>query len=51
MSEAIVPAQAEGICDKLVALAGNENQNVDAGNPGDHWYRLRQYEQHNGSSS
>ena len=44
MSEASVPAQAESICDKLVALAGNEHQSVDPGNPGDHWYRLRQFD-------
>ena len=44
MSEASVPAQAEIISDKLVALAGNEHRDVDAGNPGDHWYRLRQYD-------
>ena len=44
MSEASVPAQAEIMFDKLVALAGNEHHDVDAGNPGDHWYRLRQYD-------
>ena len=42
MSEASVLAQGEIISDKLVALAGNEHHNVDAGSPGDHWYRLRQ---------
>jgi hypothetical protein len=42
MSEASVPAQGEIISDKLVALAGNEHHNVDAGSPGDHWYRLWQ---------
>ena len=42
MSEASVPAQGEIMSDKLVALAGNEHHNVDAGSPGDHWYRLRQ---------
>ena len=44
MGEASVPAQAESICDKLVALAGNEHHDVDAGNPGDHWYRLGQHD-------
>ena len=44
MSEASVPAQAEIISDKLVALAGNEHHHVDAGNPGEHWYRLGQHD-------
>jgi hypothetical protein len=44
MSEASVPAQAEIISDELVALAGNELHDVDAGNPGDRWYRLRQFD-------
>jgi len=43
MREASVPALAEIISDKLVALAGNEHHDVDADNPGDHWYRLRQF--------
>ena len=44
MSQAWVPDQSERSSDKLIALAGNEHQNVDAGNPGDHWCRLRQYD-------
>jgi hypothetical protein len=44
MSEASVPAQGEIISDKLVALAGNEHHNVNAGSPGNHCYRLRQYD-------
>ena len=44
MSEASVPAQAEITSDKLVALAGNEHQSVDKGDPVDHWYRLRQFD-------
>ena len=43
MSDASVPDQSESISDKLVALAGNENQNVGAGDPVDYWYRPWQH--------
>ena len=44
MSEASVQAQSEIISDDLVALAGNELHDVDAGNIGDHCHRLWQFD-------
>ena len=43
MSEASVPDQSEGICDRLVAWAGNEHQSVDKGDPVGYWDRLGQH--------
>jgi len=40
MSEASVPDQFESTSDKLVALAGNEAQTVDTGDPVADWYRV-----------
>jgi hypothetical protein len=40
MSEASVPDHSESTSDRLVALAGDEAENVDADDPVDNWYRL-----------
>ena len=44
MSEASVPAQAEIISDKLVALAGTDHQSVDTGGPVGDWDRPGQHD-------
>ena len=38
MSEASLPTQSEIISDELVALAGNEHQNAETGDPVADWY-------------
>lgn len=43
MGQTSVPDRSESILDKLVAFAGNEHQNVEAGDPVDHSYRLGQH--------
>ena len=40
MREASLPDQFESTSDKLVALAGNEAQTVDTGDPVADWYRV-----------
>ena len=40
MSQASVPDQSEGTPSNLVALAGNEGQTVDTGDPVADWYRV-----------
>ena len=44
MREASVPDQFESTSDKLVALAGNEAQTVDTGDPVADWYRVGQHD-------
>ena len=44
MGEGSVPDQSESISDKLVALAGNEHQSVDKGDPVGYWYRFGQHD-------
>jgi hypothetical protein len=46
MSEASVPDQSESICDKLIALAGNEQHNVKTSDRVDNRYRLGQHDAH-----
>jgi hypothetical protein len=44
MGQTSVPDQSESTYDELIALAGNDDHNVVAGDPADHGHRLGQHD-------